>query len=124
MYFASAALASAERSLGGLELFNEGFLIELENDLALLHLGAFDERRFLHESLDPRAHLDVLRRIELADQRGGERHFRSGDFHHLDDRRRQRGGFGFLAGVTAKPRNSGAQMRNPAWAAGRALDRC
>ena len=89
-------LGLGQHAVGGGEPFLERLVVELEERVALLHLGAFGEEHLVHERLDARAHLDVLRRIQLPDELGGHRHVGRGDVHHLHDRRRRRRGAAFL----------------------------
>lgn len=48
------------------DLGAERTLIDLEQDLALLDLGAGREQHFLEVTVDPRAHLDRLHRFDAA----------------------------------------------------------
>jgi hypothetical protein len=59
-----------QHSVGGGEALEERFLVELEQHLVLLHLRPFGEQHVVHEGLDPRPYLDVLRRIQLSNDLG------------------------------------------------------
>ena len=64
----NAALASASIPLAAASRSSNGFLSSAKQRVALLHLRALGEQHLVHERLDARAHLDVLRRIELSDE--------------------------------------------------------
>ena len=98
----------------GPEFFQEGFFIEHEQHIALFYLNAFGEAHFIHKRLDAGAHLDVLRRIELADKRRGQRHLRWRDFHDLHERRRQYDGRRFLA-TTEERRGQQCDGKADSW---------
>ena len=69
-------LGFRQHSLRGGELLFVRLLIEFKQRITLLNLTPFDEEHLVHERFDSRPHLDVLRRVELADERGRARDLR------------------------------------------------
>jgi len=84
-------LRLGQGAIGRRQPFLVGLVIQFEQRVAFLHLSAFGEQHLVHESLDPRAHVNIFRRIELADELDGSRGVGRGEIQHLNHWRRQDG---------------------------------
>ncbi len=86
-----------QHSFRGGELLFVGLLVEFKKRSARLHLSSLFKQNLLHKRLHPRPHLDILRRVELADEGGGTRDVLLRHLHDLHDWRRSLRRRGLLA---------------------------